>query len=82
VTWDVGIESLACPVSVITPASVIAVQQFFDARRSFKIGGTPYGTDSKRWPARWHDIVTISTHEIDREEAAARKAINAKIAQH
>ena len=71
-------ESLACPVSVITPESLTTVRRFSDARRTQKLGGVLYGPDSSRWPARWHDIVTLLQHEIEREEAAMHKAMRAR----
>lgn len=77
VSWDVDVESLACPVSVITPESLSVTRQFFNARRALKMGGALYGSDSSRWPARWFDAVTLLQHEIEREEAAGQKAINA-----
>lgn len=76
-TWDVDVDSLACPVSVITPESIAAVCKFFEARRALKLGGVLYGADASRWPARWWDTVSLLQHEVEREEAAATKAINA-----
>ena len=78
VTWDVDVESMACPVSVITPDSTLAVRQFSEAKRTQKLGGVLYGPDSSLWPARWHAIVTLLQYEIEREEAAAQKAIHAR----
>jgi hypothetical protein len=77
-TWDVDVESLACPVSVITPESLTAVHRFSEARRTQKLGGVLYGPDSSRWPARWHAVVTLLQHEIEREEAAMHKAARTK----
>jgi hypothetical protein len=78
VNWDVDVESLACPVSVITPESKQAVGKFYEARATQKLGGTMYGPDASLWPARWHNTVTLLQHEIEREEAAATMAINAR----
>jgi hypothetical protein len=77
VAWDVDVESLACPVSAITQDSLAAVRQFSEARRTQKLGGVLYGTDASLWPARWHETVTLLQYEIEREAAAAAKAINA-----
>ena len=70
-------ESLACPVSCITPESLTAVRQFSEAKRTQKLGGVLYGPDSSLWPARWWDTVTLLQYEVDREEAAANRAIHA-----
>jgi hypothetical protein len=78
VTWDVDVESLACPVAVITQDSIAAARQFSEANRTHKLGGVLYGPDSSRWPARWHDVVTILQYEIEREQAAANRALNAR----
>jgi len=73
----VDVESPACPVSVITPESLAAVRQFSEARRTHKLGGVLHGADSSLWPARWYDAVALLEYEIEREEAAAQKAIHA-----
>ena len=78
VTWDVDVESRACPVAVITPESLAAVRQFSEAKRTQKLGGVLYGPDSSRWPARWHDVVTLLQYEIEREEAAMHRAMRAR----
>jgi hypothetical protein len=81
-TWDVDVESLACPISCITPESLSVVQKFFAARRAHKLGGVFYGPDSSLWPARWFEAVSILQHELEREESAAQKAINTRATQH
>ena len=78
VTWDVDVESLACPVGVITTESITTVCRFSEAKRTNKAGGVLYGPDPSQWPARWHDVVTLLQYEIEREEAAANVAINAR----
>jgi hypothetical protein len=77
VGWDVDVESLACPVSAIKQESLAAIRQFSEARRTQKLGGVLYGPDASLWPARWHETVTLLQYEIEREEAASKKAINA-----
>lgn len=71
------VESLACPVSVIDPESTVILNRFFEARRALKLGGVLYGPDSSRWPSRWFDSVNLLQHEMEREEAASTRAINA-----
>lgn len=78
VTWDVDVESLACPVSVITPESLTEVRRFSEARRAVKLGGVLYGPDSSRWSARWYDTAVLLQYEIEREEAAMHKAMRAR----
>ena len=70
------VESFACPVSVITPESKAAIGKFYEAKAAQKLGGVLYGPDSSLWPARWFATVTLLQYEIEREEAAAQKAIN------
>ena len=76
-SWDVGCESIACPVSVITPESQRAVRRFFEARRTAKLGGALYGPDANEWPVRWVETVTLLQYEIEKEEAKANQAIAA-----
>lgn len=76
--WDVDVESLACPVSVITEESKDTVRRFFDARLTAKIGGAMYGPDASLWPARWFEAVTLIQNEIQREETAMHLAFAAK----
>ena len=71
-------ESLACPVAVITLGVALGVRQFSEAKRTQKLGGVLYGPDSSRWPARWHAVVTLLQYEIEREEAAMHKAMRAR----
>jgi hypothetical protein len=77
----VPVESLACPVSVITPESQKFIRQFFEARRVSKLGGALYGIDSSQWDVRWFEAANLLQYEIEREEAAAQKAINIKMAE-
>ncbi len=76
-----GIESLACPVSVITEDSKTLVRRFFDARLTAKLGGSLYGPDSSLWPVRWYEAVTVLQHELEREQGAMNAAIAAKQTQ-
>ncbi|HEY2014643.1 MAG TPA: hypothetical protein VGH38_14130 [Bryobacteraceae bacterium] len=73
------VESLACPVSVITPESQRVLDQFYQARRVNKASGAVLlGADSSLWPARWYDAVALLQGEIEREEAAAQRAIHSR----
>jgi hypothetical protein len=78
VQWDVDVESMACPVSVITTDSIAAVRRFAESKRAQKAGGVLYGVDASGWPARWWDTVILLQYEVDREEAAANKAMRAR----
>jgi hypothetical protein len=77
----VDVESIACPVSVITDESIRTVQRFFEAKRTQKLGGVMFGPDSSQWPARWFETVSLIEQELDREHSAFKAAESAYISQ-
>jgi hypothetical protein len=49
-----------CPVSIITPESIRLVEDFVSAQSVHRtFGASPYGADSNKWPAFWHDAVAV-----------------------
>ena len=74
-------ESLACPVSCITPESKRDLGRFYQQERAHKAtGGVLYGADSADWNCRWFDAVNIIQAEIERANGAFERAKAAYVA--
>ena len=72
-------ESRECPVALIRPESLEAIQDFLRAQRVKEAtGGVLYGPDSSEWPARWFDTVDLLQGEIERETRACNAAMHAR----
>jgi len=70
------VATAECPVSIISryPEMQALVD---DLRESEAVkeatGAFPFGLDSSKWPARWHDAVKIAQIESNRVEIARDK---------
>lgn len=73
------VESLECPVSLVTSESQRFLANFYAGERVRKAtGGVLYGPDSSKWSARWFDAVDVIQAEIQRIDSAFHKALRSK----
>lgn len=74
---DVGCEE--CPVSLISrhPVMDSLVSEIMSMNCVREASGAvPYGADTAKWPARWHDAVQIAEIERSRTEIAKDRVRN------
>ena len=70
---DVELE--ACPVSVITPQSRELVNLVTRAHHAYSQSGAAFGgADSRKWPGRWFDAVTVIEQQKILEHNARLRA--------